>query len=263
MLVWQADSEHRHGVLAMKPASSIRHATASTPLERGFSLVELMVAMVIGLIVLLVVGTLFMNSRQTYLAQDANSRLQENARYVTELFGRQIRSAGHTATNFNPLSGTDLFAKPPSTKFSGTAITGVEVSGGSDTFTSSFDGNKDCLGQVAAQPSNLFRVNASSQLECVAGGNVGVILDDVELMQVAYRQPGDTAYKAASAVVMENVTSIRICMLLRAKADGDKRGIESGLDQSYVDCSGTSVTKSDGYIRRVMTMTVALRNRLP
>lgn len=247
----------------MKSAIPIRTATEAIQLEQGFSLVELMVAMVIGLIVLLVVGTLFMNSRQTYLAQDANSRLQENARYATELFGRQIRSAGYTATSFSPLSATDLFAKPPSTKFSGTAISGTEVSGGSDTLTLSFDGSKDCLGQAATQPSNLFRVNASGQLECVAGGNVGVILDDVESMQVTYRQPGDSAYKAASAVSMENVSSIRICLLMRAKADGDKRGIESGLGQSYVDCSGASETKSDGYIRRAMTMTVALRNRLP
>lgn len=227
--------------------------------ERGFSLVELMVAMVIGLIVVLVVGTLFMNSRQTYMAQDANSRLQENARYATELFGRQVRTAGYVGVNFSPLSGGNLFAKPASFTFSGKAIQGA----GADSITLSFDGDKDCLGQAAVQPNNLFRVNASSQLECVAGGNTGVILDDVEAMQVLYREKNKTTYDAASAVNMDNVSSVRICLLLRAKADGAQRAVESGVDQVYVDCSGASVTKSDGYIRRAMTTTIALRNRLP
>lgn len=247
----------------MKRFTSALSETGIVQSERGFSLVELMVAMVIGLIVVLVVGTLFMNSRQTYLAQDANSRLQENARYATELLGRQVRSAGYVAVNFSPLSGGNLFATPTSTKFSGTVISGVEVSGGSDTLTLSFDGNKDCLGQAATQPSNLFRINASSQLECVAGGNTGVILDDVEVMQVWYREKNKTAYEVASAVNMDNVSSVRICLVLRARADGAQRAVESGIDQVYVDCSGSSVTKSDGYIRRAMTTTIALRNRLP
>lgn len=245
----------------MKSASSIRSEPVVIRLERGFSLVELMVAMVIGLIVLLVVGTLFMNSRQTYLAQDANSRLQENARYATELFGRQLRTAGYVSINFNPQTGVDLFEKTRETKFSGKPVLGT-----ADSITLSFDGNKDCLGQAATRPINIFRVNASSQLECEVGGNTGVILDDVESMQVTYRQPGDAAYKAASSVTMANVTSVRICLLLRAKADGDKRGIELGQGQTYDDdCSAATVpvTKSDGYIRRAVGMTVVLRNQMP
>jgi type IV pilus assembly protein PilW len=246
----------------MKLAISIRPATVDIRLEQGFSLVELMVAMVIGLIVLLVVGTLFMNSRQTYLAQDANSRLQENARYVTELFGRQVRSAGYVAINFNPLSGANLFAPTTSTKFNGTAISGVEISAGSDTITLSYDGDKDCLGQLATKPINLFRVNASSQLECVAGGNTGVILGDVESMQVTYREKDQATYKVASAVTMANVSGVRLCLLLRAKGDSDKRAIEAGVNQSYVDCSGATVIKSDGYVRRAITTAIALRNNL-
>jgi len=242
--------------------ASSRPAIGYKRQELGFSLVELMVAMLIGLIIVLLVGTLFMNSRQTYLAQDANSRLQENARYVTELFGRQVRSAGYVAINFNPLSAGNLFGPSTSYSFQGTPIVGVANSGGSDTITLSFDGNKDCLGQMATKPINLFRVNASSQLECVAGGNVGVILDDVESMKVTYHEKDTTVYGIASAVNMGNVNSVRVCLLLRAKGDSDKRAIEAGVNQSYVDCSGATVTKSDGYIRRAITTTIVLRNRM-
>jgi type IV pilus assembly protein PilW len=253
----------------MKSKISVRHVTRANGWEQGFSLVELMVAMVIGLIVLLVVGTLFMNSRKTYMAQDASSRLQENARYVTELFGRQIHAAGYPATNFNPLPGNNLFAKPLSTQFVANPphkrLDGVD--GGSlDTITVSFDGNKDCLGQLAVQPWNKFQINASSQLECVSfsGGNTGVILDDVEAMQITYREMNTAGYFDAGAVNMDNVVAVRICLLLRAKADGAQRAVESGASQTYDNCLGGSVTKSDGYIRRAITTTVALRNpRIP
>jgi hypothetical protein len=90
-----------------------------------------------------------------------------------------------------------------------------------------------------------------------------VILDDVEAMQVWYREKNKTTYEVASAVNMDNVSSVRICVLLRARADGAQRAVELGVNQVYVDCSGASVTKSDGYIRRAMTTTVALRNRMP
>jgi hypothetical protein len=82
-------------------------------------------------------------------------------------------------------------------------------------------------------------------------------------MLVTYRQEGDTTYKAASAVTMDKVTSVRVCLLLRAKADSDKRAIESSINKSYVDCAGATVPKTDGYIRRAVTTTIALRNRLP
>jgi type IV pilus assembly protein PilW len=230
----------------------------------GFSLVELMVAMVIGLIILLVVGTLFANSRQTYLMQDANSRLQENARYATELLSRQIRMAGYTAINFSPLAGADLFAKPASYSFAGTPIAGIDGGAASDSITLSFDNDRDCLGNAVSTATNRFQINASNQLECISGGATGVLLDDIEAMQVLYRQTGSTVFQNAGSVNMSNVVSVRICLLLRAMADVNKKAVDSDLiNQSYVDCSGSTQTMSDGYIRRAVTTTVAIRNRLP
>lgn len=63
--------------------------------QRGFSLVELMVAMTIGLIVLAGVAYLYVESRQSFRSMDNLSRMQESARYALEIISRDIRMAGY------------------------------------------------------------------------------------------------------------------------------------------------------------------------
>jgi type IV pilus assembly protein PilW len=66
-----------------------------TPRQTGLSLVELLVAMTLGLVVSAVVFTVFINSRQAYRAQDGTALMQDNARYALETLARAIREAGY------------------------------------------------------------------------------------------------------------------------------------------------------------------------
>lgn len=61
----------------------------------GFSLVELMVSVTIGLIILAAVATLFVSSKKTYSTQDRLARLQENARFAMHYLARDMRMAGY------------------------------------------------------------------------------------------------------------------------------------------------------------------------
>lgn len=234
----------------------------------GFSLIELLVAMAIGLFLVLIISLLFVNSKRTYLAQDANSRIQETARFAHELLSRQARMAGYREIRFDPI-GPNLFAPVSGAIFSGTAIAGTEgASNAPDTMTFSFDSTVDCLGQAAASPVvNLFSINASRQLECLGNGGAaaGVLLDGVEDMQVLYGQPvgGSFAYLPANSSTMANVTGVRVCLMLRTLADANRRATDVGQSQQYWDCQGNSQSASDGFLRRPVTMTIDLRNRLP
>jgi len=256
------------------PMKSIDHLAARSrnlpeaATQRGLSLIELMIAMVIGLFLIAVIGVLFVNSKTTYLSQDANSRLQENARFAIELLGRQARMAGAPDIKFTQLGSTNLFAKPPVFAFTGTPIAGVNgASNSSDTITTSYDGTTDCLGHTVTSPVvNLFRINAQKQLECLGNGSAtaGVLLDDVEDLQVVYGQPtssGNYSYLTANVATMSAATAARVCVLLRTKADVNKRA-NGAQSQTYVDCLGSSVASSDGYLRRAVSMTVNLRNRI-
>jgi len=63
--------------------------------QKGFSLVELMVAIVVGLILVAAVIELFVNNRQVYRVQDAQSRLQESGRYAMKILADNIEKAGY------------------------------------------------------------------------------------------------------------------------------------------------------------------------
>jgi type IV pilus assembly protein PilW len=63
--------------------------------QRGFSMVELMIAITISLLLLAGVIQIFSASRQTYTLQDGMSRLQENARYALQRVSQDIARSGY------------------------------------------------------------------------------------------------------------------------------------------------------------------------
>lgn len=62
--------------------------------QRGVSLIELLVAMTLGLVVLGAVINIFLANRESYRALEATARMQENARFAFEVLGRSLRAAG-------------------------------------------------------------------------------------------------------------------------------------------------------------------------
>lgn len=61
----------------------------------GFSLVELMLALVLGLVVVTGIVQLFLSNSQTYNVLNGQARMQENARFALEIISRSARSAGY------------------------------------------------------------------------------------------------------------------------------------------------------------------------
>jgi len=69
-----------------------------TPLPRhcsGFSMVELMIAMVITLILLAGIGQIFHSSKKSFTIQDSLGRQQENGRYVVDNLAQDLRRVGY------------------------------------------------------------------------------------------------------------------------------------------------------------------------
>lgn len=63
--------------------------------QQGLSLVELMIAMLIGLLLILGVMQVFSASRVSYQLSEGMARTQENSRFAIEMLQRDIRMAGH------------------------------------------------------------------------------------------------------------------------------------------------------------------------
>ena len=62
--------------------------------QTGLSLLELMIAMTLGLMITMTLGYILMGSRSTYRTQDASARVQDTGRFALEFIGRQLRAAG-------------------------------------------------------------------------------------------------------------------------------------------------------------------------
>ncbi len=63
--------------------------------HQGLSLVELMVALAVGMLLLAGVLQIYLGSRQSYRVQESLSRLQENGRFALMFMEKDIRMAGY------------------------------------------------------------------------------------------------------------------------------------------------------------------------
>jgi len=63
--------------------------------QKGITLVELMIAMVIGLVLTAGILQLFVSNKQTYRITESMSRLQENGRFAMHFLTKDIRMADH------------------------------------------------------------------------------------------------------------------------------------------------------------------------
>lgn len=134
--------------------------TAMDNRQTGLSLVELMVAMLIGLVLLAGVVQVYLGSRQSQQVTENLGRMQENARFASDLLARELRMAG-----FMPCRKTGNFAN-------------VINSGGGNTFTdfangpiTGFDETDDTFPGVSFGTSSGDRVSGTEAFVVRGGGD--------------------------------------------------------------------------------------------
>jgi type IV pilus assembly protein PilW len=260
-------------------------------LQRGASLIELMVGITIGLlIVLAAVGTLMFTSLASTATTD-NTRLQQKAELFFRLFRFQVEQAGAMSiSSFSDNYEVDfskIYTGLPSSLTGLPSTTQVSVHGmdGSgttaDTLRVSYqhegDG-RDCLGlappalEVNKIISNEYTVNAAQEILCVGRNNAGgaqAIIDGVEDFQVTYGvktyptnsplDPTTYTFQFFSAYQVTNwdaISAVSICLQLRS--DSTSHPVVGTLPNG---CAGTAMP-SDGRLHRAYTRTYSLRNSL-
>ncbi len=104
---------------------------AMTYTERGFSLIELMIAMLIGLILTGGAIQLFISNKATYKVENALSRLQETGRFVVETMAREIRMAGFNGCSSRGNIEPNIIADdpPPYSGNNENAVLGYDATG--------------------------------------------------------------------------------------------------------------------------------------
>ena len=202
------------------------HRTSLPRRQKGVTLIELMVGILLGLMVVAVATVALMSSRGVSGTISDASTMQQQASYAFSVIGRQIRQAGSVELNLNPnlsfSSSTDTFAalqpvafdapdpdglRPPFDRklntLSGTSAPAFTV--GYQNYMEKIKPQsslvtesqlRDCLGQnpgklnPATTPvlSSQFALNTNNELVCTGagGGGTQAIIDNVTDLQIRY-----------------------------------------------------------------------------
>lgn len=258
--------------------------------QRGFTLVELMVSLTIGLILLAGVGQVFTSNKQANLYNESLSELQDNGNFAIQFVTTQLANAGrvpnpqlfnragqdpsdwstieaqvYPATNL-PVSGTEggsssdsliiNIAYPNTIATTPTNCAGALVPAASASFT---------LGNNYGITNTLTIATGASGRPALFCNGVEII-EGVENMQVEYGVDTDADrmvdryYKinAVPAANVRDILTVRVALMVATV----KVARSAQTATTTKDLAGTTVTlPNDKRLRQVYTSTVRLHNR--
>jgi len=245
---------------------SVCRLFASLPLERrlqkGVSLVELMIGVALGLLMVAVLlKVTYVASFSSAFSHDLH-RMQESGNSALDFMGFIIRQAGAR-------SGTDYSSYGLNYVNS---IAGTNGSAGvADTLTVKYEaagGEIDFLGAavVKGQPlTYTFTVDMNTrQLFCNDGNANVVVAENIEDLQIQYGVDGnkdgvvDSLYiNAPTAAEFDRVLVVNVSLVVRASTPKS-----AANDSQTILINGVSQTKTDGFLRQVFSSSFMVRNRV-
>ncbi|CUI03476.1 PilW family protein [Massilia antarctica] len=255
--------------------------------QQGIGLVEVLVAMTVGLVLLGGVGYMFVGSKQMNTAQTDVVRLQESTRNALDVLGTALRQAGYRLN----VDEDGIVGEPIAGMADGDSdilILRHDPSWVVDATPSPAIPNRllgkerNCEGTEivsnnAVDPAKIdsqintnlivyqFKV-VNGKLKCYAddsatpAGPGVVVADNVERMKITYGigdgKEAVTSYVASpTSDQFKKVSVVRVSLLLR----GPSKGVTVGTQT--VKFNGADVVTTDGQLRRVVTSTFNVRNR--
>lgn len=239
--------------------------------QRGFSMVEMLVALMLSLILTAGIIQLFIGSKQTYRFHDALSRLQENGRFAIESMAADIRMAGYIAPGPLPLG-----SPPPPNPMEavGTINNGIEVRwfdpGPAPNQCSPLPPrNGICYRAYSIDPgtgpapvcpaaANSLRLNRD-------GGGAQELIEGVQAMQILYGVCTNGVVNppyvnAAGVANWDDVCSVRIHLLLVSM---ENNVVTQPQTVFFPSDTVNTIVPADRCLRQAFSTTIAIRNRIP
>lgn len=251
-------------------------------LQIGLSMVELLIAMALGLLLMTGVIQVFLTSRQTYAANEAMGRLQENGRFALDFIARNARNAGYIdPINLNNLPAPIALSGCPTSY-----CTADNISSTSDRIALAMqpvpqDGKRySCTGDEVAPPAvsnssaiiyNSFYVKNGS-LWC-NWGEIGAasaktekeIVPGIDSLRVLYGVASSSNSSSTSRYIPATditdwtlVRSVRIAVLANSVETITPRP-DATTNYYLLDAAPIS-QGNDGLARQIFTTTIQLKN---
>lgn len=234
--------------------------------EHGFSIVELMVAIAIGLLITLAVGTVYLANSQSYRILQNQVRIQDTARHALGVMGREIRSSDWNSSQPFSLSVNGYYQDD----WQGG---GKDLSMAGHTYEV---GDFTCWGGLIAGTtitSTRFSVDGSNLVCARSALEASVAFaSNIENFQVSYSGGSGTgaAISNAAGLVANGGTmdhrAVRVCITVRSEDDNLLAN-----PQRYLNCAGALgeatgsaafTTAADRRIYRTFVSTNAVRSKI-
>lgn len=256
--------------------------------QKGFTLVEIMVAITIGLVMMAGIMQISLANRESARLQRNMGYVQENIRTAMDLLSRDIQQAGYydRSQATSPVTQAGLPITPfvnvsaVTTTDTTAAITADGGGKENDQITLTYQVSPsipdDCIGTVPtnatapafASGTGVFVVNhyfiSSKRLMCRGNNGVAVpLVEGVESLQILYGVNTDGDSRTANRYVqahevgdMRNVVSVRLGMRFISR-----EAVRPTVDtQSYALLDATAYKPGGRFMRRELTTTISLRN---
>lgn len=193
----------------------------STRGQGGSTLIELMIALTLGLFIIGAAIALMLSNRQTYDTTEGLSRIQESTRTAFELLARDIREAGLNSCG-GALQFVNVLTNSSSlwwTQWNG----GVRGYGGSDAFAGATFGSG--VGQRVAGTAALHIMRSGSQPQTVASHDTG--------SQLLTLSPRNSALSAGDLAIVCNFSQASLFQVSAA----DDSTVSHGVGGTPGNCS--------------------------
>lgn len=244
--------------------------------ERGFTMVEMLIAVFIGMIVMALIVSAYWSQTQTSKNQKMAVQMQQNIRAGLFFMQRDIVMAGFSDDPANPSSGTVTdatstlfeftFADPicDEDNINNNAITGdtnVDEDFEKDGIDNNGDGETDEMNELETIRFDLAGNQIHRRMIEDATGNIRqdeVIANDIENLEFVYTLTNGTTTTSPAAGQYNNISKVGISILARTEFDT----VTGALDEElYTTLSGTVWGPyNDNYRRELVTTTVLCRN---
>lgn len=189
--------------------------------HRGFSLVELMIALALGLIVILGAVTVFLSNKESYRTNVALGQVQENARVAFDLIARDVRQAGLTGcgnlgrvgnllNNGTAAGGTVAWYADFGNAIRGydSGVADPAVASGSSSAQRVSTTSSLMLIGAALSGTSIANYDASTYTFTLTGGNPGIQAGDLVIVcDPDHAVIGQVTSIAGGALVMNTGTS--------------------------------------------------------
>ena len=234
--------------------------------EKGFTLIEMMISVLLGTILIAGVVNVFLSTKQSYRMGEGMTLMQSTGRATLDFLSRELQMAG-----FPQASAIESFIPALTTDAGGNA---------SDQMAVRYRATTDCLGNATPTYAdgvqyarNLYFIQ-NDALFCRTLAEDGstlveaAIIPGVENMQLLYGEDTNSADSVTNATKYvtagnvanwNNVVSVRLGVLVNSQSD-----IATSDDEVAYDLQRqTQIAAANDHMRRrAYSATVVVRNRM-